>query len=58
MKCGLDSCDDIPKYIIPDKDLDDVPNSSLVHFSVYTYQGRCAKHGIVLKKPTLCKICE
>ena len=31
---------------------------SLTHFSVYTYQGRCATHGIITNAPGLWKICE
>ena len=43
---------------ITDEELDYGPNSPLIYFSVYTYQGRCSNHGIVPNGPTLCKICE
>ena len=33
-------------------------NAPIIHFSVYTYQGICAKHGIIPNGPTLCKLCE
>ena len=58
MKRALGFCDECPKCIIPDKGLYDGPNDPLIHFSVYTYQGRCAKHGIIPNGPTLCKLCE
>ena len=57
MECALGFCNECPKYIIPDEKLDDRSNSPLVHFSVYTYQGRCAKYGIIKHVPTLWKIC-
>ena len=41
MKCTLGFCDEFPKYIIPDEELYNEPNYSLIHFSVYTYQERC-----------------
>ena len=34
------------------------PNDSLINFSVYTYQGRCATHGIIPNGPNLCIIFE
>ena len=52
------SCDECPKYIIPDKELDCGPNYPIVSSSVYTHQLRCAKHSIITNGPTLCKICE
>ena len=58
MKYDLNFFDEFPKYMTPDEELDDVPNAPLVHFSVYTYQGRYAKHGIIPNGPTLCKLCE
>ena len=45
-------------YIIPDEELDDGPNAPLIHFSVYTYQLRYAKYGILTNGPPLCKLCE
>ena len=32
-----------PKYIVPDEDIYDEPNSLLGHVCVYTYQGGCVK---------------
>ena len=46
------------KCIIPDYKLDDGPNAPLIHFSVYTYQGRCENNGIIPNGPSLCKFCE
>ena len=57
-KFDLDFCDECTKFIIPYEELYYVPNNPLLHFSVYTYQRRCAKHGIIPKGTTLCKICE
>ena len=58
MKCNLGFSDKYPKYIIPDKKLYDGPNYPLIHFSVYTYQGRWAKHGTIPNRPSLWKLCE
>ena len=58
MKCALVFCDKSPKFIIPDEELDYRPNVPFIHFSAYTYQGRCSKHGIFSNEPTLCKLCE
>ena len=44
--------------MIPDEELDYVPNSSFIHFGIYTYQGICAKHSIIPNGPSLCRICE
>ena len=30
----------------------------MIHFSVFTYQGRCATHGIITNGPSLYKIRE
>ena len=46
------------KYIIPDEELYDGSNAPLINFIIYTYQGICAKHGIITNRLTLCKICE
>ena len=53
IKFALGFCADFPKYNIPDEELDDGTNYSLIHFSVYTYQGRRTKHGIMPNGPTL-----
>ena len=58
MKCALGFCDECPKWIIPDKELDDGLNAPLIYFSVYKYQGICAKHGIITNGPTLCILWE
>ena len=58
MKCDLVFMVQCPRYIIPVEELNDVPNSPLINFSVYTYQLRCAKNGIIPNGPTLCKLCE
>ena len=46
-----------PEYNIPDEELDDVKNYSLINIIVYTYQVRCATHGIIPNGPSLCIIC-
>ena len=38
MKWALGFFDEFIDYIIPDEEVDDGPNASLIHFSVYTYQ--------------------
>ena len=53
MKCALGFCYECSEYILPDEELDDGQNDSLVHFSVYTHQLRCAKHSIIPNIPTL-----
>ena len=58
MKCALGFCDTFTKYIIPDEELDDGTNASLIHFYVFTYQGRYIKHGVIPNGLTLCKISE
>ena len=42
-----------PEYNIPDEELDDRLNASLIHFSVYTSQGRCATHVIIPNGPSV-----
>ena len=56
--CDLGSCCECNKYSITDEELDDGPNSTLLHFSVYNYQGRCTKHGTIPNVPTLCNLCK
>ena len=41
-----------------DEELYDGLNAPLIHFSVYTYQGRGAKHVIITNGPNLCKTLE
>ena len=41
MKCALVFNDEGPKKIITDEEIDCEPNSALVDFSVYKYQGIC-----------------
>ena len=47
MKCALVFCDECPKYIITDEELDYGTNDLLINLSVYTYQVICEKHGII-----------
>ena len=41
INCALSICDECSKFITTGKELNDVPNSQLIHFGVYTYQGKC-----------------
>ena len=50
--------DECTEYIIMDEELYDGPYYLLIHFSVYKYQGRCEKHGIIPNGPTLWKRCK
>ena len=38
INCALGFCDEFTDYNIPNEALDDGPNASIIHFSVYTYQ--------------------
>ena len=38
MKCDLGFCDECPKYIITDEELDHGTNTPLILFSVYNFQ--------------------
>ena len=58
IKRALGFCDEFLKYTITNEKLDYGPYDSLIHFSVYTYQGRCAKHGIIPNILSLCKLFE
>ena len=58
IKCALGFCDECPEYNIPSEELDDGPNASIIHFSVYTYQGRCSIHGTIPNVPIVCILCE
>ena len=51
-------CDECTDYNIPNEELDDEPIDLWIHFSVYTYQGGCATHGIIKNVPSACIICE
>ena len=51
-------CDEFLEYNITNEEIDYGPNALLIHFSVYTYQGRCETHVIVPNGPSACKICE
>ena len=46
-KCDLGFCDEFPGYNITNEELDDRKNASIIHLSVYIYQGICATHGII-----------
>ena len=54
-KCYLYFCDECTKHIIPDEELDDGPNTSFINLGVYKHQLICAKHGIIINWPDLCK---
>ena len=58
IKCALGFCDKFPEYNISDEELYDGPNSPIIHFRVYTYQVRCATHGIITNGPSVCRSCE
>ena len=58
IKCALGVCDECPEYNIPDEELDDGPNVSLLHFIVYNYQGRCAAHAKISNVPSVHIVCE
>ena len=58
INCDLGFCDQFSEYNIPDEELDDGTNASLIHFSVYIYQERCATNGKNSNRPSVCKICE
>ena len=53
MKCGLDFCGGFTDYIINSEELDDGLKAPLIHLRVYTFEGRCAKHGKTPNGPTL-----
>ena len=58
IKDDLVFCDECFEYNIPDEELYDGTNSSLIYFNVYSYQGICATHGIILNGPSVCRMCE
>ena len=43
------------EYNILDEELDNGLNASIIHFGVYTYQGRCATHGMIKNVPSVCR---
>ena len=51
-------CDEYTDYNITNEGLDDEPKASIFHFSEYTYQGRCATHGIIPNRPSVLRSCE
>ena len=53
----FDFFNECPEYIDPDEELYDFSNDPLIHFSVYTYQLRCTKHGTIPNELTLYRIC-
>ena len=57
-KCALCFCGEFPEYNLPDEEIYDGPNGSLVHFIFYTYQGICETHVIIKNGPCLYRICE
>ena len=54
IKCALGFCYECPEYSIPDKELDDAPNASIIHLSVYIYHRRYSIHGIIQNRPIVC----
>ena len=58
IKCVLGFCVKCLDYIITNEELYDVPNASIIHFRVYTYQGRCATHGIISNGLSVCLLFE
>ena len=56
IKCDLVFGDKFPDYSITDEELYDEPNVPLIYFSVYTYQGICATHGIISNVPSVCRV--
>ena len=58
VRFDLSFCDEFPEYNVPSEELDDVPNASIIHFSVYTYQGRCETRGIVPNESSVCRSSE
>ena len=58
IKCDLVFCDEFPDYNIPHEELCDGSNSTIIHFSVYTYQYICATHRIIPNGPSVCRLCE
>ena len=47
MRCALGFCDEGLEHNIQNEELYDGPNASIIKFSVYTCQGRCATQGII-----------
>ena len=47
INCDLCFCYECPEYNIPNEEQYDVPNASMINFSVYTYHGICTTHGII-----------
>ena len=58
IKCASGFCDEYTDYNITNEGLDDEPKASIFHFSEYTYQGRCATHGIIPNRPSVLRSCE
>ena len=58
IKCDLGFGDECTEYNIPDEEIDDGPDDSIIHFSVYTYQGICATYGIITNELSVCRSCE
>ena len=56
IKCVFGFCCEFPEFNIPSEELGDGQNDSIIHFIVYTYQGRCATHGIIKNGACVCII--
>ena len=58
IKCALGFCNEFPDYNTPDEELDAGPNYSIIHVSIYNYQGRCATYGVIPNGPSVCILCK
>ena len=47
----------LSKYIVPDVEKDESPISPTIYYNVYTYQGKCSKHGTIADGPQKCPHC-
>ena len=57
IECALGLCKNCPEFYVPNIEKDESSNAPCIHFSVYTYQGRCSKHGIISHGPPKCPLC-
>ena len=58
IKSTLGFCDECTEFNISGEEIDDGTNASLINFSVYTHQARCATYGIIPNGSSVCRICE
>ena len=57
IKCALVFFYECPENNIPDEELDDGSSDPIIHFSVYTYQGRCVKNETSPNVLSVCRSC-